>query len=90
MRRFDFFLFDIDENDIFPDLDDVFPWDNEFAFSPEHGEKSAWSRNNQTHNTASLRIDIDIGHAAERAAGTNIDDFFLTQITDTHRFSSAA
>lgn len=76
-----FFFFDFDEDNIISNLADAAPGDNIFTLSSGEEAKFTRSGNDQCGNRTCFAVEFQINRAAETAAGTGVDDFFLSKLT---------
>jgi len=76
-----FFLLDLDQNDIIPNLADTFPGDYILAFSSKKAAQPSRSGNHQRCNLAGLTVKFHINGTSQASAGAGINDFFLFQLT---------
>ena len=72
-----FFLFNLDQNNVVPNLADTAPGDNVFTYTPGEKTKSTRTGYDQSSNLAGFAIEFQINRAAETATGAGIDYFFL-------------
>lgn len=80
----EFILLDLHQDNIFPDLADTFPGDHVLIFSSQKAEKSSRTGNDQSSDASCDTVEFHIGRAAQAAAGTGIDNFFLFQLAQSH------
>lgn len=73
--------------DVCPDLNNTLPWDHIFTVSSEKPAQLAGAGNDQRLNGSILGIQFQITDAPERPAGANVDDFLLTQGTESDRIT---
>ena len=72
------------QNNIGPDLDDTVPGNDKFCVSSEKPAQLSGTGDDQSQHGSSVAVDLQIADASQGAAGTNVDDFLLFQITQTH------
>lgn len=81
-----FFITEINKDDIFADLADAVPGDDAFAFSGKTPAEFPGFRHDQGFQPGGFTAEFHIKRAAKTAAGMDIDHFFLFQLTDAHKF----
>lgn len=81
-----FFITEINKDDIFADLADAVPWNGIFIFFGKTPAKFSRFRHDQGFQTCGFTAEFHIKRAAKTAAGMDIDHFFLFQLTDAHKF----
>lgn len=72
------------ENDIVSNLSDAVPGDDDIAVSAEHSAESGRAGEDQCGDLTAGTVEFHIDGTAKAFAGTDIDDFFLTKVDDTH------
>ena len=77
-----FFITEINKDDIFADLADAVPWNGIFIFFGKTPAKFSRFRHDQGFQTCGFTAEFHIKRAAKTAAGMDIDHFFLFQLTD--------
>ena len=72
------------KNDIVSDLSDAVPGDDDIVVSAEHTAESGGAGKDQCGDLAAGAVEFHIDGTAKAFAGTDIDDFFFPQFTDSH------
>lgn len=80
-----FFFFDLHQNDIFPDLADTVPGNDIFAFSSPEAAEFSRSRYDQSRDLPIFLVKFQVDRTAKTLTGAGIYDFFLFQLTQTHK-----
>lgn len=82
-----FFFFDLYQNDVFPNLADAVPGNDILAVPfPETTEFSG-SRYDQSCDLPAFLVKFQVDRAPKTLAGAGIYDFFLFQLTQTHKYT---
>lgn len=81
-----FFFFNFNQNDIRTDLTYTFPWNDVFRVPPKKRADAGRAGDDQSGDTTGAGVNIHITDTSEGSAGTGVNDFFLTQFTETHGF----
>lgn len=81
----EFFLADFDKDNIFSDFFDAFKWNDIFGVAAEKTTDFSRTGNNNGFQTTVANIDDYIYDTTESLAVTDIDDFFFTKLTKSHR-----
>lgn len=78
-------LFDVDEDDVVPDLDNAPPRDHVLEIAAKKPAQPSGTGNDDGEHAAGAAVDLEICDTAQRAAGTDIDDLLLTKVTQADR-----
>jgi hypothetical protein len=82
------FLVNIYKNDVCSNLHDAAPWYDILKIPAQETAELSGTGNNERQNAAGFAVKLQIADTAQRTAGLNIDDFFLFQITESHKNGS--
>ena len=72
------------QDDVVPDLLDTVPGNHKFGIPSQKPAQLSGAGNDKGQYGAALAVDLQVTDASQGTAGTDIDDFFLLQITQTH------
>lgn len=74
-----FFFFDLDQDDVIPNLTDAAPGDDIFAFASWKKAEFTGTWYDQGSDFTGFTVKFKVNRTAETAAGTGVYDFFLSK-----------
>ena len=80
-----FFLLDFHQDDVVSNLADTFPGDDKLAVSSEKGTEFSRPRHDQCCQAPCHTVELYIYGTPKAPAGTDINNFFLLQLTYAHK-----
>lgn len=76
-----FFFFYFNKDNVITNLTDTAPGDDIFTFSSGEETEFTGTGYDQSCDLACFAVEFQINRTAETAAGTGVDDFFLSKFT---------
>ena len=72
------------QDNVFPDLTDAFPGNDNVVFPSQKAAESGGSRDDQSSDPAGAAVEFHIRRTAHGTAGADVDNFLLLQINEAH------
>ena len=79
-----FLFFNFYKDDVITNLADTVPGNNVFIFASEKTAEFTGARNNQGMNASCGTVKFQVNGTTEAFAGTGINDFFLSKLTNEY------